>query len=307
MKSKMNKIIQNSKNIKIGWIGTGVMGMPMCSHLIEKGYSCYVYNRTYEKAIPLIEKGAIWCENPQLIASNTDIIFTMVGFPSDVENVYFGINGIFKNIKTDMILIDMTTTSPELAIKIYNTAKSYNAYALDAPVSGGDVGARNASLSIMVGGDKDIFDYVKPFLEIIGNNIIYHGPAGSGQHAKLANQILIANNMIGVCESLVYAERAGLNLSLVINSLSSGAASSWSVTNLAPKIVDDDMKPGFYVEHFVKDLEIATSMCEKMNIQLNGLNLAKELYKELINCGYAKLGTQALIYAVKKIAIKNNL
>lgn len=303
----MSKIIQISKNTKIGWIGTGVMGLPMCSHFIDKGYECYVYNRTYEKAIPLLNKGATWVDNPSILAKKVDVIFTIVGFPEDVEHVYFGDNGIFEGIKSGMIVIDMTTSSPELAKKIYFKAKELNAHALDAPVSGGDIGAKNATLSIMVGGDKEVYEFVKPLLEIIGNNIIYHGEAGKGQYAKLANQILIANNMIGVCECLVFAEKAGLDLNLLIKSLSSGAASSWSFVNLAPKMINGDFKPGFYIEHFIKDLKLAIKMCEQLGIRLNGLNFAKDLYEELKKMGFEKQGTQALIYAVRKVANKYQL
>lgn len=300
----MSKIIQISKNTKIGWIGTGVMGLPMCNHFIDNGYKCYVYNRTYEKAIPLISRGATWVDSPCNLTQNVDIIFTMVGFPEDVEQIYFGNNGIFKGLKSGMIIIDMTTSSPELAKKIYIKAKELNAHALDAPVSGGDIGAKNATLSIMVGGDKEVFENVKPLLELLGKNIVYHGEAGKGQYAKLANQILIANNMIGVCECLVFAEKAGLDLNLLVKSLSAGAASSWSLVNLAPKMINNDFKPGFYIEHFIKDLELATKTCEQFGILLSGLSLAKSLYKELKNMGFEKQGTQALICAVRKVAEK---
>ena len=288
-------------NKKIGWIGTGVMGISMAGHLIKNGYSLSVYNRTKKKADELIQIGATWCESPAIVARSSDIIFTIVGFPQDVEEVYFGSDGIFTAVKSGSILIDMTTTAPSLAEKIYAKAKEKSVGSVDAPVSGGDVGAKNGTLSIMVGGDKNDVESIMPLLQIMGKNIVYEGKAGSGQHTKMCNQITIAGTMIGVCESLLYAQKAGLDLTTMLEAISGGAAGCWSLTNLAPRVVNRNFDPGFYVEHFVKDMEIALAEARRMNLSLPGLALVHQLYKAVEAQGHGRKGTHALSLALEHI------
>jgi len=289
------------KNQKIGWIGTGVMGISMAGHLIKQGYDLCIYNRTKNKAQPLIDLGAIWCDTPSEVAEKSDIIFTIVGFPKDVEEVYFGDEGIFKSAKAGSILVDMTTTAPSLAIQIDEKASALNIGAIDAPVSGGDVGAKNGTLSIMVGGKKQHVDEIMPLLEIMGKNIVYEGKAGSGQHTKMCNQITIAGTMIGVCESLLYGQKAGLDLEVMLQAISGGAAGCWTLTNLAPRIVDRNFDPGFYVEHFVKDMEIALAEARRVNLSLPGLALVHQLYKAVEAQGHGRKGTHALSLALEHI------
>ncbi|MBS4172313.1 NAD(P)-dependent oxidoreductase [Bacillus sp. FJAT-49736] len=279
----------------IGFIGTGVMGKSMVKHLLTKGYPVFIYNRSREKAVELVEQGAIWCKSPMEVAKNAEIIFTIVGYPYDVEEVYFGSNGLLENGKADSIFIDMTTSTPTLAKKIYEKAKEKEIHAIDAPVSGGDIGAKNGTLTIMVGGEEEVFHQILPVLSCFGQNIIYQGPAGSGQHTKMCNQIAIATNMIGVCEALVYAKKAGLNPETVLKSISSGAAGSWSLSNYVPRILAGDFAPGFFIKHFIKDMKIALEEAEKMNLPLPGLALAKKMYEELAELGEENSGTQALI------------
>jgi 3-hydroxyisobutyrate dehydrogenase len=278
----------------IGFIGLGVMGKSMARHLLKAGYPLLVYTRTKEKANDLIEEGAVWKETVAELAKEADVVITMVGYPQDVEEVYFGDEGILVNAKEGTYVIDMTTSTPTLAKKIYQEAKKRNIYALDAPVSGGDIGARQGTLTIMVGGDEEVFSACKPILERLGTNIILHGKAGAGQHTKMCNQIAIASNMIGVCEALAYAKRSGLDPFKVLESISQGAAGSWSLSNLAPRMLSGDFKPGFYVKHFIKDMKIALEEAEKMNLQLPGLELAKSMYEELAKAGEENSGTQAL-------------
>lgn len=289
----------------IGWIGTGIMGNPMCANLIKAGYNCLVYSRTASKAVNLIEQGAIFCDSPKRITETAQIIISMVSFPSDVEKIYFGAEGIFSGNIPGKTVIDMTTNAPSLAIKIAQKAHEMEAKALDAPVSGGDIGAKNASLSIMVGGDHAAFIEQKKLFSILGKNCVYHGPAGSGQHAKMANQIAIAGSMIGMCESLLYAEKSGLNLHHVLQSISGGAAGSWSLNQLAPRILNHDYQPGFIIEHFVKDLRIALEEADKLPLCLPGLALVKQLYTALIAQGHKKQGTQALILALRQLNQSN--
>jgi 3-hydroxyisobutyrate dehydrogenase len=293
------------QNLKIGWIGTGVMGRSMFGHLLDKGCKGYVYNRTKEKALGMIEKGAQWCNGPDEIAANADIIFTMVGFPSDVRDVYLKPEGLINNAAKGSYLIDMTTTSPSLEIEIYEKSKSRGVYFIDAPVSGGDVGARNATLSIMAGGDKDAYEHVFPLFELMGRKIIYQGNAGSGQHTKMCNQIQIAGTMIGMCESLLYGYKAGLNPETMLSSISGGAAACWSIDNLAPRILKRDFEPGFFVRHFIKDMGIALEEAERLNISLPGLALVKQLYQSVSANGFAEKGTQALILALENLAGMN--
>lgn len=288
-----------SQKEKIGFIGTGVMGASIVKHLLEKNYEVTVYTRTKSKADTLISLGAKWAATPVEATKGNDIIFTMVGYPTDVEQVYFDSNGIFQATQPGTVVIDMTTSEPTLAKKIYSHAKTIGVDALDAPVSGGDIGAQNGTLSIMVGGDKDIFEKVIPVLSVFGTNIVYQGDAGAGQHTKMCNQIVIAGGMIGICESLAYGLKAGLDLETVLKSISSGAAGSWSLSNLAPRMIKGDFAPGFYIKHFVKDMKIALNEAERMRLTLPGLALVKEIYEKLVEAGYGDNGTQTLIQYYK--------
>lgn len=281
----------------IAFIGTGVMGASIVKHLLHNGHEVTVYTRTKEKAEPLVALGATWASSPAEAFKNKDLAFTMVGYPSDVEEVYFGDNGLFQSAETGNILIDMTTSEPTLAKQIFTHAQTLGVEALDAPVSGGDIGAQNGTLSIMVGGSKATFDKVLAVMKHFGENIVYQGEAGAGQHAKMCNQIVIASGMIGVCESLAYGLKAGLDLPTVLQSIASGAAGSWSLSNLAPRMINDDYAPGFYIKHFVKDMKIALDESKKMGISLPGLTLAYEMYEKLIEEGYGEYGTQALLKA----------
>lgn len=285
----------NQEKETIGFIGLGVMGESMARNLIANGYSVCVFTRTKEKAKELIAEGAIWAENPKEMAANTEIIITMVGYPQDVEIVYFGDEGIFAGIKTGSIVIDMTTSTPSLAKKIYKEGKKRGVSALDAPVSGGDIGAKRGTLSIMVGGDQQTFLDSKPLLSTLGENIVYQGSEGSGQHTKMCNQIAIASNMIGVTEAFVYAKHAGLDPETVLRSISNGAAGSWSMSNLIPRVIKRDYSPGFFIKHFIKDMGIALEEAEKMSLRLPGLELAKRLYDSLAEQGEENSGTQALM------------
>lgn len=290
------------KEIKnVGWIGTGVMGVSMAAHLMDHGYDLKVYNRTKSKSVPLIEKGAKWCDSPANASDGCDVIFTIVGFPQDVEEVYFGQQGIFSTAPSGSVLVDMTTTSPSLAVRIAERASTNGIGSVDAPVSGGDVGAKNGTLSIMVGGDKKDVDHVMPLLNIMGKNIVYEGKAGSGQHTKMCNQITIAGTMIGVCESLLYGHKAGLDLTTMLEAIAGGAAGCWSLTNLAPRVIDRNFEPGFYVEHFIKDMEIALDEARRMDLALPGLALVHQLYKAVQAQGFGRKGTQALTLALEKM------
>ncbi len=270
------------------------MGGSIVKHLLLAEYPVAVYTRTKAKAEPLFEAGAVWAETIGEAVSEADLIFTMVGYPTDVEEVYFGEDGIFVNGKEGQILIDMTTSSPELAKRIAEHAAALKMASIDAPVSGGDMGAKNGTLSIMCGGEEKVFNEVLTILSIFGSQIVYQGAPGAGQHTKMCNQIAIATNMIGVCEALAYAENAGLDAEKVLMSISSGAAGSWSLSNLAPRILKGDFEPGFYVKHFLKDINIALAEAEAMKLSLPGLQLARELYNQLIQRGYGDKGTQVL-------------
>jgi 3-hydroxyisobutyrate dehydrogenase len=290
-----------SKSITIGWIGTGVMGASMVTHLHQAGYKCLIYTRTKEKAKPLIDLGLEWLDSAGAVAAQSDVVFTIVGFPEDVREVYLSEGGIVDSVKTGATLVDMTTTEPSLAQEIYHKAKAKGVQSIDAPVSGGDVGAKNASLSIMVGGDKEAVDDTMPLFELMGKNIVYQGEAGSGQHTKMCNQITIAGTMIGVCEALLYGQKAGLDLTTMLSSISGGAAGCWTLNNLAPRIVNRNFDPGFYVEHFVKDMGIALKEAESMGLSLPGLALVKQLYLAVQAQGHGKLGTHALSLALEKM------
>ena len=290
---------------KIGWIGTGVMGSSMAHHLRVRGYELFVYNRTKEKADALLQNGAIWCETPAEVARQSNVIFTIVGFPHDVREVYFSETGILQSANAGSILVDMTTTMPSLAIEIYSAANEKGITTIDAPVSGGDVGAKNGTLSIMIGGDKEDVTTLMPLFEIMGQNIVYEGKAGSGQHTKMCNQITIAGTMIGVCEALLYGHKAGLDLNAMLSAISGGAAGCWTLSNLAPRIVKRNFDPGFYVEHFVKDMEIALTEAKNMNLALPGLALVHQLYKAVEAQGNGRLGTHALSLALEKLNGQN--
>jgi 3-hydroxyisobutyrate dehydrogenase len=292
---------ENSNKPRIGWIGTGVMGAVMARHLLDAGYAVSVYNRSPDKIQSLVDAGAHPKSSPASVAAESDIVFTIVGFPTDVREVILGNQGVLTTLSPGGIVVDMTTSEPELARKIDREARRKHIDALDAPVSGGDVGARNASLSIMVGGDPAPFARVEPLFRLLGKTMTLLGPAGSGQHCKMVNQILIAGNMIGVVEGLLYARRAGLDSNAVLRMVGAGAAGSWSLNNLGPRILVDNFEPGFRVDHFIKDLGIALSEAQRMNLQMPGLTLAFQLYNTVQSLGYGRKGTQALMLALDQL------
>ncbi|WP_332633589.1 NAD(P)-dependent oxidoreductase [Halalkalibacter flavus] len=283
-----------NNNSVIGFIGTGVMGKSMANHLLEAGYKVLVYNRTPSRTKELVARGAILKDTIADLSIESDVIITMVGYPRDVEQIYLEEQGILDHAKEGTYLIDMTTSSPILAQKIFEEAQNKGLHAFDAPVSGGDIGAKEANLTIMVGGEEKDFKIVYPILKLMGTNIVLQGKAGAGQHTKMCNQIAIASNMIGVCEAMVYAEEAGLNPETVLKSIETGAAGSWSLSNLAPRMINGDFKPGFYIKHFIKDMKIALESAKEMDLETPGLKLAKSLYEELENKGEENSGTQAL-------------
>lgn len=280
---------------KIGFIGTGVMGTSIVKHLLKAGYEVHIYNRTKSKASELMELGAEWQNTPAEVTKNAEVIFTIVGYPSDVEEVYYGENGIFQVASNQNILIDMTTSTPTLANKIYQTGKEKGIAVLDAPVSGGDLGAQKGTLTVMVGGDQATFDKVKPIFEIFSSKLNLQGPAGSGQHTKMANQIMIAGTMTGMTELLVYAKAAGLDVEKVLDTVGGGSAQNWSLSNYGPRILKEDYSAGFFIKHFVKDLKIALDEAKRMNLSLPATALAEKLYEELEGKGNGNDGTQALI------------
>lgn len=282
--------------MKIGFIGTGVMGHAVAEHLMAAGHDLLVYNRTKSKTDDLVAAGAKWQATPKEVATAGEIIFTMVGYPQDVEQIYYDEStGIFAGDINGKILVDLTTSTPSLAQKIYQTAKEKGADSLDAPVSGGDLGAKNATLTIMVGGDEAIYEKVLPLFEKMGKTYSLHGTAGKGQHTKMANQIMIAGTMTGMTEMLVYAQKAGLTLPKVIDTLAGGSAANWSMENYSPRILKEDYSPGFFVKHFIKDLKIALDEAEKMQLDLPATHLACQLYEKLADEGNQNDGTQALI------------
>ncbi len=287
---------------RLGWIGTGVMGRSMAGHLMDAGFAMTVYSRTRSKAEALLERGAAWADSPADVARQSDIVFAIVGFPQDVREVFLGERGALKGSREGMVLVDMTTSEPSLAIEIYEAAKSQGVFAVDAPVSGGDVGAKEARLSIMIGGDREVVEALQPCWEAMGKTIVYQGGPGAGQHTKMVNQTLIATNMIGVCEALLYGYRAGLDLETVMQSVASGAAGSWSLSNLGPRIIANNFDPGFFVEHFIKDMGIALKEAHRMNLSLPGLALAHELYTALKAQGHGRDGTHALQLALARLS-----
>ncbi|GIW83069.1 MAG: 3-hydroxyisobutyrate dehydrogenase [Gemmatales bacterium] len=287
---------------RVGWIGTGVMGRWMCQHLIDKGYQATVYNRSKEKTKPLADAGAKVVDSPKQVAENADVVFAIVGFPKDVREVFLGDNGALAGGRPGMVFVDMTTSEPSLAKEIYDACKAKGIASIDAPVSGGDVGAKEARLSIMIGGDADAVEAVRPLFECMGKTIVHQGPAGAGQHTKMVNQILIATNMIGVCEALLYGYKAGLDAKTVLQSVGGGAAASWSLNNLGPRIIDRNFEPGFFVEHFIKDMGIALDEAKRMGLSLPGLALAEQLYLAVQAQGYGRKGTHALMLALEQLS-----
>lgn len=288
------------KNKVIGFIGTGVMGQGMVSNLLKNGFKVNVHTRTKVKATQLIAMGAKWMYSIKQLSEKSDVIISMVGTPEDVENIYFGSDGLIENAKRNAILIDMTTSKPSLAKNIYDIAKVRGIKTLDAPVSGGDIGAQNAKLTIMVGGQKSSFNEVLPLFEAMGENIRLQGPAGAGQHTKVVNQVSIAPAMIGMIEALVYAEKANLDAEMVLKSIGTGAAGSWSLDNYAPRIIKGDFKPGFAIKHFIKDMKIAVESAKELGLTAHGLNLALSMYEDLAKQGHEEKGIQALMYYYKK-------
>ena len=283
----------------IGWIGTGVMGAAMCSNLLAAGFGLCVHSRTKSKAEPLLEQGADWCDTPVEVAERSDVIVTMLGYPSDVRAI---VPGLLEHCSGGETLIDMTTSEPALAAEIAERAAAKNIASIDAPVSGGDTGARNGTLSIMIGGDAKAVARLEPFWNVLASNWVLQGGPGAGQHTKMANQILIASTMVGICEALLYVQEAGLDATTVLESVASGAAGSWSLNNLAPRMLVGDFDPGFYIEHFIKDMHIAQAEAAKLGSPLPGLSLALELYKLLLAEGHGRLGTQALVLALAQEA-----
>jgi 3-hydroxyisobutyrate dehydrogenase len=274
----------------------------MCGHLLDAGFGITVHNRTREKAEGLLERGAQWAETPEAVAEASEVVFTILGYPSDVENVILGDDGVLAGCGNGDVIVDMTTSQPSLAVRIAEAAAGVGAVSIDAPVSGGDVGAREARLSIMIGGDADAVDALMPCWRAMGKTIVHQGGPGAGQHTKMVNQTVIASAMIGVCEGLLYAHKAGLDLETVMESVGSGAAGSWSLSNLGKRIMDDDFDPGFFVEHFVKDMGIALEEARRMGLSLPGLALAHQLYVALMAQGHGRDGTQALHLALASLS-----
>ena len=291
-----------SETTRVGWIGTGVMGLSMCGHLHAKGYPVTLYSRTKSKAQPLLDKGAAWAGTPAGVAAVSDVIFTIVSLPSDVRSVYLDDNGILSAAARGAITVDMTTTEPSLSRQLYDIAKTKGVSAIDAPVSGGDLGARNATLSIMVGGDTAAVEKVMPLFQAMGKNIVHQGGPGNGQHTKMCNQIVLAGTIIGVCESLLYGYKAGLDLDTMLSSITKGAAQCWILDNLAPKMVQRNFDPGFFVEHFEKDLGIALDECQRMGLSMPGLALVRQFYVALKSQGHGRKGYHALLLVLEQLS-----
>ncbi len=295
----MDKV--SPETTRVGWIGTGVMGLSMCGHLVAKGYAATVYSRSRAKAQPLLDKGASWAGSPRAVAERSDVVFTMVGFPSDVREVYLGKEGVLSGARPGSIAVDMTTTEPSLAVELFEAAKARGIRTVDAPVSGGDIGAREARLSIMVGGEPETVSALAPLFGTMGKTIVHQGGPGAGQHTKMCNQIALAGEMIGVCESLLYGHKAGLNLETMLSSITGGAAGCWALSNLAPRVLKRDFDPGFFVDHFVKDMGIALDESRRMRLALPGLALVHQMYVALQAEGGGKHGTQALSLVLERM------
>jgi 3-hydroxyisobutyrate dehydrogenase len=287
---------------RVGWIGTGVMGAAMSSHLLKQGYGVTMYTRTKTKSTGLLAEGARWAVSPKSLAEQSDVIFTMVGFPQDVRDVYFGDAGVLAGARAGSIVVDMTTTSPQLSREIHDAAKARGVAAIDAPVSGGDIGARQGTLSIMIGGDRAVADTLMPLFQILGKTMVYQGGPGAGQHTKLCNQIVIAGTMIGVCESLLYGYKMGLDLETMLRSIKGGAAACWTLENLASRILQRNFDPGFFVDHFVKDMGLALEEARRMGLVLPGLALVHQLYLSLQAHGHGRCGTHALMLALEDLS-----
>jgi 3-hydroxyisobutyrate dehydrogenase len=292
----------SEQKVRVGWIGTGVMGAAMCGHLLAGGHPVTVFNRTRARAQALVDGGAEWADSPAGVAAAAEVVFTIVGFPTDVRQVVLGEDGVLAGARPGSVLVEMTTSEPSLAREIDEAARARSVDALDAPVSGGDVGARNATLVVMVGGGEGPFERVRPLLEKLGQTVVLEGGPGAGQHTKMVNQIAIASGMIGVCEALLYAYRAGLDVGRVLETISGGAAGSWSLTNYAPRVLRGDFAPGFKVDHFVKDLGIALAEAARMRLALPGLALAQQLYVAVQAQGHGQLGTHALVKALANLS-----
>ena len=286
------------KRTRLGWVGLGVMGRSMCAHLIEAGFAMTVYTRSAATAQDVLRRGAVWADSPAAIAADADVVFTMVGYPADVRDVVLGERGSLSGAREGTVLVDMTTSEPRLAVEIASAAAERGVHSIDAPVSGGDVGAREARLSIMIGGEAPVAAALEPCWQVLGRTVVHQGGPGAGQHTKMTNQILIATNMIGVCEGLLYATAAGLDPTTVLESVGSGAAGSWSVANLAPRMIRRDFEPGFFIEHFLKDLGIALDEADRLGLALPGLAMAKKLYEDASRKGLGRKGTQALLLAL---------
>ena len=299
----MRQIPRITASTRIGWVGTGVMGSSMCGHILAAGYPVTLSTRSREKAKPLLDRGAVWADTPGAVARASEVVFTIVGYPKDVRAVYFGEDGVLAGLAPGAAAVDMTTTSPSLAVEIAAAAKAQDAWAADAPVSGGDVGARNAALSIMVGCEPELFEALLPLLSLMGKNIGLQGKPGAGQHTKMCNQIVIAGSMIGMCESLLYAARAGLDREVMLGAITKGAAGCWSLDNLAPRILKGDYAPGFMVDHFIKDMGIALDEAKKMGLTMPGLTLVESLYHRASSeLGLGRSGTKALHMALEKFS-----
>jgi len=294
--------VANSEMVRVGWVGTGVMGSPMCGHLLAAGYPVKVFSRSEERASSLVEQGAQWCASPAQASEGSDVVVTMVGYPSDVRQVVLGDEGVLTAAREGSTIIDMTTSEPLLAQEIFEAATTKGVGSLDAPVSGGDVGARNASLVIMVGGAQEAFDRALPLLQRLGKIVTLEGGAGAGQHTKMVNQIAIASGMVGVCEALLYAYRAGLDIAKVLDTIGPGAAGSWSLTNYGPRALRGDFEPGFKIDHFIKDLGIALAEGKRMKLSLPGLALAEQLYVAASAQGRGQRGTHALVLALAELS-----
>ena len=287
---------------RVGWIGTGVMGASICRRLLDAGYDLTVTTRTRAKADGLVERGARWAETPAQVAAATDVVFTMVGYPADVRDVALGAGGVIAALRPGSVFVDMTTSEPSLAVELADAASGQDVAALDAPVSGGDVGARNGTLSIMVGGAAAALAVVHPLFDVMGTTIVHQGGPGAGHHTKLVNQTLVAANLVGVCEALVYARSAGLDPERVLQSVSSGAAGSWALTNLAPRALGGDFGAGFFVDHFVKDLGIALAEARRMQVALPALALVEQLAVALQAAGHGRDGTQSLVSVIAALS-----
>jgi 3-hydroxyisobutyrate dehydrogenase len=287
---------------RVGWVGTGVMGASMCGHILARGNPIVVNSRTRTKADRLLAAGADWADTPKGVAERADVVFSIVGFPPDVREVYLGSQGLLAGARPGAILVDMTTTQPSLAVEIHEAARANGVHTIDAPVSGGDVGARNAALSIMVGGRREVCEAIRPLFEAMGKSIVYQGGPGAGQHTKMCNQIVIAGTMVGVCESLLYGYKAGLDLETMLQSISGGAAGCWTLNNLAPRVLKRNFDPGFFVEHFIKDMGIALDEADRMGLSLPGLALVHQLYLAVRAQGHGKCGTHALVLGLERLS-----